>query len=344
VFRRLLLASALLLIRPGAFGQSPPSLGLRVSGGGAYLSVTGDSGTPCAVEYATNLLAGNSWLLLSNYTLFTSPGAVVDSNGAAAGPRFYRVVVTVPTNMLWVRAGTFVMGSPTNEADRDTDETQHSVTLSNGFYLSRYLVTQGAYLAIMNTNPSYFASNQNLALPVETVSWDDASNYCAMLTQQAQATGQIFNNWSYRLPTEAEWEYACRAGTTTPFYYGTNLLSGMANFNGQEPYLGRTGTTNDPSGVFLGTTTPVGSYQPNSLGLYDMAGNLREWCQDWYGAYPTNSTSNPQGPTNGTERVFRGGAFNSPGDECRSARRDSYYPTSAFNTIGFRVVLAPDSP
>jgi formylglycine-generating enzyme required for sulfatase activity len=203
------------------------------------------------------------------------------------------------------------------------------------------LVTQGAYLAIMNTNPSYFSSNQNLSLPVETVSWFDASNYCAELTAQSQAAGQIFSNWVYRLPTEAEWEFACRAGTITAFYYGSNLLSGMANFNGEYPYLGGIGTTNNPSGVFLDSTTPVGSYQSNALDLYDMAGNLREWCQDWYGAYPTNSVSNPQGPTNGTERIFRGGAFNSPGDECRSARRDSYYPTSAFNTIGFRVVLAP---
>jgi formylglycine-generating enzyme len=340
VLRYCLLLSVLLLGLQGVLGQAPPILGLQVKGGNANLSVAGDSGTPCTIQYATNLLSGNSWLALSNYTLFTNQGVVVDSNSAALGPRFYRVLISVPTNMMWVRAGTYVMGSPTNEPDRDTDETQHTVTLTNGFYVSRYLVTQGAYLAIMNTNPSYFASNQ-LAWPVETVSWFDASNYCAQLTQQAQSAGQIFSNWSYRLPTEAEWEYACRAGTITPFYYGTNLLSGMANFDGEYPYMGGVGTTNNPNGIFLNQTTTVGSYQPNSLGLYDMAGNLREWCLDWYGAYPTNSVSNPQGTNNGTERVFRGGAFNSQGDECRSARRDSYYPTSRFNTIGFRVVLAP---
>jgi formylglycine-generating enzyme required for sulfatase activity len=343
VLRYCLVLSVLLPFLPGVRGQTPPSLGLQVGSSNAFLSVSGDPGTPCTVQYATNLLSANSWLTLSNYTLFTNYGVVVDSNGAAQGPRFYRVLISVPTNMMWVGAGTFVMGSPTNEPDRDTDETQHTVTLTNGFYVSRYLVTQGAYMAIMNTNPSYFASN-NPALPVDTVSWFDASNYCSELTQQARAAGQIFSNWSYRLPTEAEWEYACRAGTITPFYYGTNLLSGMANFNGQEEYIGRIGTTNDSGGTYLGYTTTVGSYQPNNLGLYDMAGNLREWCLDWYGAYPTNSVSNPQGTNNGTERVFRGGAFNSSGDECRSARRDSYYPTYRFNTVGFRVVLAPAGP
>jgi len=345
VSRYCLLLAALGCALPDALGQSPPSLALQVSGGAAYLSVTGDAGSPCTVQYSTNLGQADGWSLLTNYTLFGSTGEAVDSNSTALGPRFYRVVITIPPNLSWVRAGTYAMGSPTNESDRLTDENQHTVLLTNGFYAGQFLVTQGAYLSLLNTNPSYFSTNQgyaqNLSLPVEEVSWDDATNYCAKLTQQAQGAGQIFSNWVYRLPTEAEWEYACRAGTVTAFYYGTNLLSGMANFDGEYPYLGGVGTTNNPGGTFLDHTTAVGGYQPNALGLYDMAGNVREWCQDWYGPYPTNSVTNPSGPALGTNRVFRGGAFNSPGDECRSARRDKYLPTSAFNTVGFRVFLSP---
>jgi sulfatase modifying factor 1 len=180
----------------------------------------------------------------------------------------------------------------------------------------------------------------DLTRPVEQVSWNDASNYCARLTQQEQSAGHIFAAWVYRLPTEAEWEYACRAGTTTPFYYGNDLRSGMANFDANYEYVGGFGTTNDPSGVFLDRTTSVGSYQPNAWGLYDMAGNTWEWCQDWYAVYPTNSATNPQGPATGSQKIFRGGALNSFGKECRSAMRDSYNPALGFNTVGFRVVLS----
>ena len=131
------------------------------------------------------------------------------------------------TNMVWIPPGTFVMGSPTNEAERDSDETQHTVTLTQGFYMGKYAVTQGEYLALMGSNPSYFTTHDyngnpirpDLNRPVEQVSWIDATNYCAHLTQQEQAAGRLPAGWVYRLPTESEWEYACRAGTTTAFHY-----------------------------------------------------------------------------------------------------------------------------
>jgi len=331
-------------ITASALGQTAPGLALQLTNGVARLSVTGDAGSACTIQFATNLSPGATWGTLSNYTLFSSPGQIADPAGATTGARFYRVSILVPTNMAWVEPGTFVMGSPTNEAARGADEIQHSVTQTNGFYIAKYLVTQGAYLALMNTNPSYYNTNnlftQDLTRPVEQVSWYDASNFCQKLTQQAQAAGQVFTNWSYRLPSEAEWEYACRAGTITPLYYGSNLFSGMANFDGNYQYIGGFGTSNNPSGTFLDRTTSVGSYQPNAWGLYDMAGNVSEWCQDWYGAYPTNAVTNPLGPATGTERVLRGGALNSIGADCRSADRDATEPAFGFNTVGFRVVLS----
>jgi len=331
---------------PGpVYAQSAPALELQVTNGVAQLSITGDVGSPCVIEYATNLSAGSSWLTLSNYTLLSTPGLVIDFSGAADGQRFFRVVIEPPTDVAWIEAGTFVMGSPTNEAARGpNDETQHTVTLTRGFYIAKYLVTQGAYLSLLNTNPSYFTSSNgfttDLTLPVEQVSWNDASNYCAQLTRQEQAAGHIFSNWTYRLPTESEWEYACRAGTTTPFYYGSNLLSGMANFDGEYEYIGGFGTTNYPQGTYVDRTTSVGSYQANAFGLYDLAANTWEWCHDWYAVYSTNTVIDPQGPATGSQRIFRGGAFNSYGKECRSAMRDSYNPEFGFNTVGFRVVLA----
>jgi formylglycine-generating enzyme required for sulfatase activity len=144
---------------------------------------------------------------------------------------------------------------------------------------------------------------------VETVSWNDAANYCALRTQQEQAAGLIPTNYVYRLPTESEWEYADRAGTSTAFYLGNSLHSGQANFDGAYEYDTSVGDTFNPDGIFINKTTPVGSYAPNPWGLYDMIGNLFEWCQDWYGAYPAGPVVDPKGPTTGTDRVFRSASF-----------------------------------
>jgi formylglycine-generating enzyme required for sulfatase activity len=322
--------------------QTPPALSLQISGGTAQLTVSGEVGSPFQLQYATAFGDTNLWLPLANMTFLSPSLQVGDPLGADI--RYYRTLTIAPSNMVWVGAGTFAMGSPTNEVERNTNELRHSVSFTKGFYIGTYLVTQGGYRSLMNTNPSYFNTNNSFTLdltrPVEQVTWFDASNYCYRLTQQEQAAGRIFTNWAYRLPTEAEWEYACRAGTTNPFCYGNDLHSGLANFNGEYEYVGGTGTVFNASGIVTNRSTPVGSYQPNNWGLFDTVGNVWEWCQDWFGNYPAGPVNDPLGPPSGTARVFRGGALNSTGTLCRSAFRNSYNPSSGFNTVGFRLVLA----
>ena len=227
--------------------------------------------------------------------------------------------------MVYIPGGTFTMGSPEGEVDRSSDETQHSVTLSS-YYMGSTEVPQALWKAVMGTsttlsNPSYFKGDD---LPVEQVSWDDCQTFIRKLNQ---LTGK-----RYRLPTEAEWEYACRAGTTTPFNTGNNLTTDQANYNGYWPYNGNV------KGQDRKTTTPVGSFAPNGWGLYDMHGNVYEWCSDWYGDYPTGAQTNPQGASSGSFRVFRGGHFNFDAQYCRSAYRSYNTPTIGFSNLGFRLV------
>ena len=287
----------------------------------------------------------------ASYTVLISNQAGSASSGSA--------VLTVPTpqppspspRMVWIPPGTFVMGSPESEALRWPDETQHTVTLTKGFYMGKYAVTQGEYLALMGSNPSYFTTRDNngnpispdLNRPVETVSWDDATNYCAHLTQQEQSVGRLPAGWVYRLPTESEREYACRAGTTTAFNFGSGIRGGMANFYDYYEYDAAIGdiVVASPAVPWLPRTTTVGSYAPNAWGLHDMHGNVWEWCRDLYGPYPTGSVVDPQGWPTGSYRVFRGGCWGLNGRVCRSADRYYYNPSYRFSFVGFRVVLAP---
>ena len=345
--------ATLWLVTPPVSGQSRPVLSVQVTNGTVRVKITGDVGTNHTIQYCTGLSRTNNWQLLTNLTpLLSSPFSVVDA-GATTVPRCYRAFAqqTAPpnvvpvTNMVWISSGAFVMGSPTSEAERNTNELQHTVTLTKGFYMGKYPVTQGEYLALIGSNPSHFTGN--LSRPVEQVSWIDATNYCARLTQQEQTAGHLPTGWAYRLPTESEWEYACRAGTTTAFHYGNALRGGMANFNDHFEYDATSGSTSYidfPTVPPLAGTTNVGSYLPNAWGLYDMHGNVFGWCQDWSGDYPTGSVTDPPGPPSGQFRVYRGGGYDIEATLCRSAFRWFDIPSITYYDLGLRVVLAQAQP
>ena len=248
-----------------------------------------------------------------------------------SGNQFFRLVANPnpnPDRLAWISPGTFTLGSPATEQDRSADEApQTLVTISKGFWMSKYEVTQGEYQALLGTNPGYFAGNTNQ--PVEQTSWQDATNYCGVLTQQERDAERLPIGMVYRLPTEAEWEYACRAGTATRFYYGDDLAYAQ---------LGNYAWYDANSG---GATHPMGQKLPNGWGLYDMSGNVWEWCSDWYGPYPGGAVTDPRGPASSANgRVIRGGSWFFGGWGCRSALRHYSTPTNRINQIGLRVVLA----
>jgi len=289
--------------------------------------------------------------------LARAPSLVIHTNTPlTAGIRFLLTTTQNPTNQAFYRAvhytnmayippGTFTMGSPESEPARlPAEGPQTQVTITRGFLMGKFEVTQAEFLNVMGTNPSGFAGN--LSLPVETVSWNDAVAYCAALTTKERNGGQLPPGFAYRLPTEAEWEYACRGGATTAFHYGAALRSGMANFNGLNEYPpcgGDTYVCNNPSGVYMGGTTNVGSFPSNAWGLHDMHGNVWEWCHDWFAEeLPGGNISDPQGPEEGDVRMIRGGSWDDNAWGCRSANRFYIYPDGRSNSIGFRVVLAPN--
>ena len=238
-----------------------------------------------------------------------------------------------PQRLVWIPAGTFLMGSPPSEPDREEDEgPQTIVTISRGFWLGKYEVTQREYQAVMGNNPSNFKGD--LDLPVEGVVWYDATNFCGKLTARELAAGRLPAGYEYGLPTEAQWEYACRAGTATATALGNSLSSTQANFDGRWPY------NEGAKGPNVRGTTKVGSYAPNAWGLYDMHGNVWEWCQDWRAtSYPGGSMADPKGPVSGSARVDRGGSWSYPGQFCRSAYRGRYFPAVESGFVGFRAAL-----
>ena len=237
---------------------------------------------------------------------------------------------TVSLDMIWIEPGTFTMGSPSDELGRDSDETQHQVTLTRGYWLGKYEVTQAQYEAVMGTNPSYF---KGADFPVEKVSWYNAMDFCAKLTDIERAAGRLPEGYEYTLPTEAQWEYACRAETTTALNSGKNLSD-----KNKCPEMDEVGWYEYNSDS---TTHPVGQKMPNAWGLYDMHGNVFEWCLDWYGSYPSSAVTDPKGSSSGSYRVIRGGSWNFNAYSCRSAYRFDSTP-SDFNRnyYGFRVALS----
>jgi len=233
----------------------------------------------------------------------------------------------------WIPPGTFLMGSPDGERGRDSDEgPQHQVTISSGFWMAKYPVTQLQYHQVMGENPSYLEGPRH---PVEQVTWEDATEFCDKLTAQGRLQRRDVGK-GVRLPTEAEWEYACRAGTTTRFYAGDSEtdLASVAWYSVNGDML----------------THPVGEKLPNSWGLHDMHGHIWEWCQDFYGDYPGHSVVDPEGPDTGQSRVLRGGSWAYGCDYSRSAKRRSFEQcfipfTCRIDTgvgeAGFRVCMTP---
>ena len=282
-----------------------------------------------------------------------------------------RTIQAESVEVVWIKPGTFTMGSQTSEPGRysTTDifsgnsirkyEEQFQVTLSKGFYMSKYVVTQEQYLTVMGINPSSHTTaltGESVSrLPVEMVSWFDTIEFCNKLseregltpvytmTDRTPATGHpitastVTANWNasgYRLPTEAEWEYACRAETITAFYWGSNYINtAQANYNGTA-----IDANNTTAGTNVGRTREVGKYEPNPWGLYDMIGNVWEFCWDLYGNYPSISQIDFSGASEGTHRTLRGGSFDNGGRDVRTACRSIGAPNTARHNHSFRVV------
>ena len=262
--------------------------------------------------------------------------AVSPFDGSAAGDE--REIAGV--RVCWCPAGTFVMGSPPTEPERRPGEDQVEVTLTRGFWAGKFEVTQSQWRRVVGAFPGEFTSGEGDDFPVYTVNFAEAEAFCAALTTIARTSGDLPADWEFRLPTEAQWEYACRAGTTTATPFGDKLSSRQANFQGK-PYNGA------DEGPSLKRAAPVGSYPANAWGLHDVLGNEFEWCRDWYharlpgGADPDLRDAKDSAQRNKTgdvSRVRRGGCWADEGWPCRSAFRLRFEPERRHDHIGFRVV------
>ncbi|MBP9145283.1 MAG: formylglycine-generating enzyme family protein [Thermoanaerobaculia bacterium] len=226
---------------------------------------------------------------------------------------------------LLLPAGEFEMGSPATEPGHEVSESRHRVRLTHPVWFGRHEVTQRQWLQVMGENPSRFA-DCGLDCPVENVNAREVEAFLVRLGRLSGAT--------FRLPTEAEWEYACRAGTTTPFSTGANLTSAQANYDARYPYPGF------PAGSFVGRPRPVGSYAPNAWGLFDLHGNVWEWCQDELCPYAAGTATDPVGSCAAELRVIRGGSWTFNADSARCAVRYSHRPEDQGPSLGVRLVRA----
>jgi formylglycine-generating enzyme required for sulfatase activity len=221
----------------------------------------------------------------------------------------------------WIKPGTFMMGSPPNEPERYEDEMLHEVVLTRGFWLGDTACTQDLWQAVMGENPSDFKGAQR---PVEQVSWEDCFKFIEKINR-------LKPGLDLRFPTEAEWEYACRAGKSTPFWFGDNITPEQVNYHGEHPYAG------GKKGQYRKETVEVKSLPCNGWGLYQMHGNVWEWCSDWYGKYPGGPVTDPTGPDSGEARVMRGGGWINDGGDVRSAYRPWNVPSNRGRRHGLRL-------
>jgi sulfatase modifying factor 1 len=239
---------------------------------------------------------------------------------------------------VWIEPGTFLMGSPKQEQQRRDNEVQHQVRLTQGFYMGVYPVTQEEWFAVIApdyarpeegfdlSNPSRFQGAKHL--PVESVSWNDCQIFIKKLRIREK------DKCPYRLPTEAEWEYACRAGTTTAYHFGDTISPSLANYSAPEPAKGKKSARSKG-------TTPVGKFPPNAWGLYDMHGNVAQWCQDPFANYPQQAVVDPRGPDKRGARVLRGGSWEEPAAACRSSSRAWDSPDNRGDgTFGLRLCFS----
>jgi len=323
--------------------QSPPVLLTGLGSSLVYrLIINGQASEVVQVQYANVVVIGGNyqWATLASLVLNGSGSATEDVSVPLGQAWVVRVEVhqnpppppppppppgPSPDSARWaqISAGTFTMGSPETEYDRSDDESpQTQVTISHGFWIGRFEVTQGEFTAVVGPNPSAFSGDDE---PVEQVSWNDATNYCALLTAQERSAGRLPDGYAYRLPTEAEWEFVTRAGTTTRFSFGDDhSYTDLANSDG--------------------TAHDVGGKQANPWGVYDTSGNVYEWCGDLYGPHPGGSVTDPTGAASGSSRVMRGGSWRKAGGDTRSAARNFNTPEVVSDGIGFRVVLAQTQP
>jgi formylglycine-generating enzyme required for sulfatase activity len=263
-------------------------------------------------SYITIVSNGNSWYKVAEFieAPTTSEDYTYISNSLGMTFRL-------------IPSGTFVMGSPTGELGSGDDETQYTVTLSESFYIQTAEVTQGQWLNVMNSNPSSAATCGHNC-PVENISWNDSQTFIVALNAMGEG--------SYTLPTEAQWEYAARAGSNTAFANGgITEATSSANLDLMGWYVSNSDTS--PHAIAQKTA--------NAWGLFDMHGNVIEWCNDWYDTYPTGSVTDPVGPSSGSERVRRGGGFNNEARHCRSAYRYKSSPGTQHNSFGLRLVWKP---
>ena len=269
------------------------------------------------------------------FTKLDQHGKEIERQQLQANQFIEELTPDINLEMVSIPGDTFMMGSPETEKDRNANETLHKVTISP-FYMGKFTITQEQWRVFaanktlkvardLEPDPARFKGDNR---PVEQVRWEDAEEFCARL---AKKTGR-----AYRLPTEAEWEYACRAGTTTPFAFGETIMPDIVNYDGNYPYA------EAPKGKYRKETIPVGSLGvANAFGLFDMHGNVWEWCQDWYGEYEGKDLVDPTGLQNGEYRVLRGGSYNNNAKYCRAAFRDSTYSPSFGNyLLGFRCVIS----